>query len=195
MLKVGVTGGIGSGKTLVCSIISSMGYPVFNADYEARQIVDNDLKVISSIKMLFGDDIYVDGFLDRKRVASIVFTDKFLLEKLNSIIHPAVIEHFNNWVFFYDKKPMVIKEAAILFESGADKGLDKIIAVSAPLEVRVNRVRERDGIDTETILKRVSNQFPQDEILRRSDFVIENDGINLILPQIVNILKKLLNDY
>jgi dephospho-CoA kinase len=195
MLKVGVTGGIGSGKTLVCSIISAMGYPVFNADFEAKNIVDNNLTVITSLKNLFGEDIYLNGLLDRKRVASIVFSDQNKLEKLNSIVHPAVIEHFNNWILQYKERQLVIKEAAILFESGADKGLDKIIAVSAPVELRVKRVQERDGLDTETILSRMKNQFPQEEVIRRSNFIIENDGINLILPQIVSILKQLHNDF
>lgn len=194
MLKVGVTGGIGSGKTLVCSIISAMGYPIFNADFEARRIVDNDSKTIASIKKLFGEDIYINGILDRRRVSGIVFSDQTLLEKLNAIVHPAVIEYFNSWVLHYQSRSIVVKEAAILFESGANKGLDKIIAVSAPIELRVKRVQERDGFSPEAILDRINNQYPQDEIVKRSDYVIENDGVKLILPQIVNVINDLLKD-
>lgn len=191
MIKVGVTGGIGSGKSTVCSIISAMGYPVFNADLVARQIVDSDLGVIRSIKDVFGEEVYYDGSLNRKSVASLVFSDKELLNKLNAIIHPAVAENFSKWLTAQNSHNLVFKEAAILFESGAFKGLDKIICVIAPLELRIKRVQDRDGLDLETITKRIKNQYQQDELIRRSDYIIENNGISLILPQIVNMIDKL----
>jgi len=194
MLKLGVTGGIGSGKTQVCSIISAMGYPVFNADSVARRIVDEDSKIISCIKEVFGDDIYVNDLLNRKRVAELVFSNPNLLETLNSIVHPAVIEHFNNWVLKYQSRSLVVEEAAILFESGTYKNLDKIIVVTAPLELRINRVKERDGVSREAILNRINSQFSQEELIKRGDYIIENDGVQLILPQIVAIINDLLKD-
>jgi len=194
MIKLGVTGGIGSGKTLVCSVISAMGYPVFNADLEARRIVDSDPRLISTIKNFFGDDIYVNNQLNRKKVSEIVFTDQEKLEKLNSIIHPAVADHFNEWVSQYKSRTLVVKEAAILFESGAYKGLDKIISVVAPTELRVKRVMERDGFSQETVLSRMNNQFPQEELIKRSDYIIDNDGIMLILPQIVRVINDIVKD-
>lgn len=194
MLKLGVTGGIGSGKTQVCSIISAMGYPVFNADLVARRIVEEDSKIISSIKEVFGDDIYVNDLLNRRRVAELVFSNPNLLEMLNSIVHPAVKEYFNNWVLKYQSRSLVVEEAAILFESGNYKNLDKIIVVTAPIELRINRVKERDGVSREAILNRINSQFSQDELIKRGDYIIENDGVQLILPQIVAIINDLLKD-
>lgn len=194
MLKLGVTGGIGSGKTQVCSIISAMGYPVFNADSVARWIVEEDSKIISCIKEVFGDDIYVNDLLNRKRVAELVFSNPNLLETLNSIVHPAVKEYFNNWVLKYQSRSLVVEEAAILFESGNYKNLDKIIVVTAPVVLRINRVKERDGVSREAILNRINSQFSQDELIKRGDYIIENDGVQLILPQIVAIINDLLKD-
>jgi dephospho-CoA kinase len=194
MIKLGVTGGIGSGKTLVCSIISAMGYPVYNADLEARRIIDTDSDVILSIKNLFGDDIYADNQLRRKRVSEIVFSDLELLEKLNSIVHPAVAKHFDEWVMLYQSRSIVVQEAAILFESGAYKSVDKIISVIAPTDIRVKRVQMRDGLSQEIILSRIKSQLPQEELIKRSDYIIENDGVNLILPQIIKIINDLVKD-
>ena len=194
MIKVGVTGGIGSGKTLVCSAISAMGYPIYNADSQAKHIVDSDPEVVAAIKNLFGDSIYVDGHLNRKKVSSLVFTDQQLLDKLNGIVHPAVAEHFNSWVLSNRSRSMVVKEAAILFESGAYKGLDKTIVVTAPIEVRIKRIQERDGFDRESIMNRIRNQYPQEELVKLSDYVIENDGVKLILPQIVNVINDILKE-
>lgn len=194
MLKLGVTGGIGSGKTHVSSIISAMGYPVFNADSVARRIVEEDSKIILCIKEVFGDDIYVNDLLNRRRVAELVFSNPNLLETLNSIVHPAVKEYFNNWVLKHQSRSLVVEEAAILFESGTYKNLDKIIVVTAPLELRINRVKERDGVSREAILNRINSQFSQEELIKRGDYIIENDGVQLILPQIVVIINDLLKD-
>lgn len=194
MIKLGVTGGIGSGKTLVCSIISAMGYPVFNADLEARRIIDTDSSVILALKKLFGEDIYLNNQLNRKRVSDIVFNDLGKLQELNLITHPAVAKHFIEWAMLYRSRAIVVQEAAILFESGANQHVDKIISVIAPLELRIKRVSERDGLNREMIESRMKNQFPQDELIKRSDYIIENDGVKLILPQIVKIIDDLVKD-
>lgn len=194
MIKLGVTGGIGSGKSLVCSIISAMGYPVFNADLEARQIVDTDPIVVCLIKNLFGSDIYINNQLNRKRVAEIAFSNQEMLEKLNSIIHPAVAAHFGSWVDKNKMRKLVVMEAAILFESGAFQGVDRIISVIAPKEVRIQRVFERDGLDKDSIINRMNSQLPQEEIIKRSDYIIDNDGVKLILPQIVRVINDIVKE-
>lgn len=195
MLKLGITGGIGSGKTQVCSIMSAMGYPIFNADSVAKRILDEDSRVIQSIKKVFGDDIYINGFLDKKKLAELVFTNKEALETLNGIVHPVVKEYFGRWILEYHSSALVIEEAAILFESGAYKNLDKIVVISAPLDVRIERVKKRDGISKEAVLKRINNQFPQEELIKRADYVIENDGAQLILPQITFVINDLFKKF
>ncbi|RPH32875.1 MAG: dephospho-CoA kinase [Bacteroidales bacterium] len=195
MINLGVTGGIGSGKSMVCSIISAMGYPVYNADLEARQLVDSDPDLILSIKELFGEDIYTKNQLDRKRVAEVVFSNQNMLEGLNAIVHPAVTKHYKTWVDSHKTRGLIVKEAAILFESGANIGLEKIVVVTAPLEVRIQRVVKRDGLSEESAMKRMNNQLPQDELVKRGDYIIENDGVKLILPQVVRVINNLVKDF
>jgi dephospho-CoA kinase len=191
MIKVGVTGGMGSGKSLVCSIFSAMGYPVFNADYEARLVVENDTITINKIKALFGESIYTEGRLNRAKVGEMVFSNPSLLEKLNGIVHPPVIERFFCWTEENKQHALVVMEAAILFESGTDKGVDKVISVIAPTEIRVERIKARDGLSQELISDRMNRQLPQDELIKRSDFIIDNDGVKLIVPQVIKIVNDL----
>ncbi len=191
MIKVGVTGGIGSGKSLVCSIFSAMGYPVFNADYEARLVVENDFNTINEIKSLFGESIYAEGRLNRAKVGEMVFSNPSLLEKLNGIVHPPVINRFFSWVEENKQQKIVVMEAAILFESGTDKGVDKVISVIAPNEIRIKRIKARDGLSQELISERMSRQLPQDELIRRSNYIIDNDGVKLIVPQVIKIVNDL----
>lgn len=192
MIKIGVTGGIGSGKSLVCSVFSAMGYPVFNADYEARLVVENDIETIKKIKLLFGDDIYINTQLNRAKVGEMVFANPILLEKLNGIVHPPVIERFFNWVEANRQSELVVKEAAILFESGANKGVDKVISVIAPKDIRIQRIMARDGLSHELISDRMSRQLAQEELVKRSNYIIENDGVKLILPQVIKIINDLI---
>jgi dephospho-CoA kinase len=193
MLKVGVTGGIGSGKSLVCSIISAMGFPVYNADLEARTIVNTDPVVIGAIINLFGEGVYENGQLDRKKVGALVFSNPALLNQLNMIVHPAVARHFDQWVEQHEHRALVVKETAILFESGAYRGVDRIVAVTAPLDLRIRRVVERDSISPEEVMKRIGNQLPEEVIRARSHYVIDNDDVKLLLPQVVVVLEGLLN--
>lgn len=193
-LKVGITGGIGSGKSTVCKTLEMLGFPVYFADIEARKITENNPEVIAAISGLFGTDIYVSGNLNRKRVASMVFNDKLLLEQLNSIVHPAVANHFDMWVA-KSESSIVFKEAAILFESGAYKQLNKNVVVIAPETVRINRVINRDAVTFDDVKKRMANQFPQEKLIAMADYVIDNDCDKLIVPQIlciVEYLKRLL---
>src|SRR5262245_9967199 len=145
MLKIGLTGGIGSGKTVVADIFRQLGVPVYEADKEARILTENNAEIKKEVKKKFGSEFFLnDGSLDRKKLSLLVFSDFEKLAELNSIIHPFVKEHFNSWLQMQKGKKYIIKEAAILFESGADKGLDKIIAVTAPQKIRIQRVVDRD---------------------------------------------------
>ncbi len=192
MKKIGITGGIGSGKTYVASVFQSLGIPIFNADIQAKKIMTSSGKLIKLVKEEFGNDIYKDSDLNKEKLASIVFNDKSKLEKLNSLVHPIVKKEFNNWC----KKqisPYVIKEAAILFESNSHVGLDAVICVSAPLELRIERLLKRDNYSEMEINQRIENQISQEEKEKLSDYIIVNDERNLLLPQIIEIHEKLIN--
>lgn len=190
MIKVGVTGGIGSGKTTICGMIEALGYPVYYADAEAKKITETDTDVIFSIKSLFGEEIYVSGRLDRKRLAALVFANQDLLYKLNGIVHPVVAKQFQEWISQTDS-PIIFKEAAILFESGLNKLLDKTILVVAPDEVRLKRVVERDNVSERNVKNRMANQASQDELTKLADYLIYNDGKELITPQLLSIIENL----
>src|ERR1035437_8761902 len=179
MLKIGITGGIGCGKTTVCKVFELLGIPVYYADDEAKKLLDFDENVKKNILQTFGISILNDtGIIDRKKLASFVFNDKEKLEKLNSIVHPAVNDHFVNWLKKYSSQKYILKEAAILFESGAYKLVDKVIAVIAPIELKINR---------EQVMQRMSNQMKDEEIIKRSQFFIHNDEQQLLIPQIISL--------
>jgi dephospho-CoA kinase len=187
MLTVGITGGIGSGKSYICNIFKAMGVPVFSADEEAKSIANDSAGIRNEIVNLFGNNAYKNNVLNRKYIAQIVFSNSDLLNKLNNIIHPAVELKFITWCNHYAHYDYVLKEAAILFESGSYKKLDRTIAVSAPQALRVKRILERDNISAEAIQDRMKNQWPADKIESLADFVIKNDDNSLILPQIITI--------
>ena len=192
MKKIGITGGIGSGKTYVASVFQSLGIPIFNADIQAKKIMTSSGKLIKLVKEEFGNDIYKDSDLNKEKLASIVFSNSDKLQKLNSLVHPIVKEEFNNW---YKKQtsPYVIKEAAILFESNSHIGLDAVICVSAPLELRMKRLLNRDNSSKKETEKRIENQISQEEKQKLSDYIIVNDEKDLLLPQIIKIHEELLS--
>lgn len=190
-LRVGITGGIGSGKTYVCQLIRHLGYPVFHADEEARAITESNNLVVEAIKKHFGKNIYIHGKLNRQEVARIVFSDPQQLAKLNAIVHPAVAEYFESWCSKHSNSPLVFKEAAILFETGLYKELDKNILVTAPLDIRIQRVMERDKVTPDEVVARIANQMNDEEKVRLADFTILNDNQNLVLPQVLKILRQL----
>lgn len=192
MIKVGITGGIGSGKSTVCKIFESLGIPVYYADQQARSLSDHHPEIIKGVKHLFGDDIYTDDQLNRKKVGELVFVNKKLLNSLNQIIHPVVAQHFENWLKINAKAPYIMKEAAILFESGAYKQVDKIITVSSPKELRLTRVMERDRLSKEEVERRMLNQMDEADKIKKSDFVINNNDIDLVVTQVLLVHKALL---
>ncbi|MDA9262047.1 dephospho-CoA kinase [Flavobacteriales bacterium] len=190
MKLIGITGGIGSGKSTIAKVFMSMGYPVYNSDIKAKELINNNEKLINSIKLTFGEDLYNTQGLDRKKLASIVFSNPKKLNLLNSIIHPAVGEDFENWVEL-QSNPFVLKEAAILFETGIYKSLDKTILVSAPLETRIERVIKRDNTSREEVLSRMKNQWAEDEKIKLADYVIDNSGQELVIPQVIKIIEQI----
>lgn len=194
MLKVGITGNIGSGKTTVSKIFELLGIPVFYADDAAKSIMVTDELLIAGVKLAFGAAAYFnDGSLNRKHIAGIVFNDEQQLAKLNALVHPAVFRAFDNWAKQIKNAPYIIKEAALLFESTSYKMCDKSILVTAPLETRIKRVMQRDGITREEIISRNSRQFTQEEKTHLADFIIKNDDMELVIPQVLALHQEFLS--
>ena len=190
-LKLGVTGGIGSGKTSVCKVFTVLGIPVFSADRIARDIMDNDDGIIKQINSIAGKDLYSNGCLDRMVLASLIFNNNALLDKVNSLVHPVVFDHFNAWETI-QTAPYVIMEAAILFESGASKLVDKIATIVAPVEERVCRVTIRSRLTRQQVLERMKNQLDDDSRVKLSDYVIYNSENDMIIPAIMEIHEDIL---
>jgi len=189
---IGLTGGIGSGKTMVAEYFKSLGIPVYIADKEARQLMTSE-NIINALSNEFGKEILENGILNREKLAQLVFNNPKKLQKLNSIVHPEVKKHFDNWVEKHKNYPFIVKEAAILFESGSYKYCDTIITVTAPLETRLQRVMERDKTDRESVLKRIENQWTDEERIAKSNYVIHNLAVESTKKQVDEILKKLKN--
>lgn len=192
MLRVGLTGGIGSGKSFVGEVFMSLGVPVYEADVEAKRLMVEDDELVSGIKKLIGNEAYSSGKINRKYIASKVFNNKGLLAGLNEIVHPAVGRDFENWAMGQTGSRYVIEEAAILFESGASERMDYSIVVHADEEVRLRRVMERDGVSEAEVRARMANQLSGDELIKMADFIIYNENDRLILPQIVDLHSKIL---
>ena len=174
MKIVGLTGGIGSGKTWVSSLFSKLGVPVYISDLEAKMLMHKNGQIKQSISKLLGNEAYLEGQLNKEFIAKKVFENKDLLNQLNAIVHPAVALHFKEW---YNKQevPFVIKESAILFEIGGDKKCDKIILITAPVNERIRRVQLRDKTSEEAIKKRIDNQWPDEKKILLADYVIDNE--------------------
>ena len=192
ILKLGVTGGIGSGKTTVCKMFEVLGIPVFSADDEAKKIQDVNPEIREQINILAGRDLYSAGYLDRSELAKIVFSDKVLLKKINSIIHPVVFSLFKEWVSMQDA-PYSVMEAAILFESGAFRMMDRVATVVTPVEERIERLLKGNRMTREQITSRMNNQIDDDSRIRQADFVIYNSENDMIIPAILRIHQEMLN--
>ncbi len=190
---IGVTGGIGSGKTSICRIFEILGYPVYNSDQRAREIVNEDETVRKRIIEEFGPGSYLsDHTLDRKKIANLTFNSPEKLKKLNSIVHPAVGIDFENWVATQSGAPFLIKESALLFETGIHKDLFKTLVIYAPEKIRLERVIKRDPHRSrEDVQKIMNNQIDPEEARRKADFVVENDGQKMVIPQVLGIAGQL----
>jgi dephospho-CoA kinase len=186
MLKIGITGNIGSGKTTISRLFELLGIPVFYSDGEAKQVMTTDAQLIAGIKQHFGNEAYfADGSLNRKHLSSIVFNNEMELQILNSLVHPAVFRAFDAWVLKHSSAPYVLKEAAILFESGSYKDCDHTILITAPTKIRISRIMQRDGITESEAQSRNAKQMPEEEKQKLANFIIPNDNSQLVIPQVL----------
>lgn len=193
-LTIGITGGIGSGKSTVCKIFKLLGVPVFEADIVAKTLINSNSEIINGLIQLFGKEIYnADNNVNREMLASLIFTDDLLLERVNQLVHPVVRNEFLNWMKL-QTATYVLHEAAILFESGFYKMMDYTILVSAPENIRIERVCGRDIIMPEMVRSRMEKQWPDSEKRKFATLELVNDNKNLLIPQIIKIDKKLKTD-
>jgi len=190
-LKLGVTGGIGSGKTTVCKVFSVLGIPVFSADDEAKRIQESDRDLQLKINSFAGRDLFPEGKLDRTELARLIFSNKELLEKVNSVVHPAVFLVFREWVI-KQNTPYSIMDAAILFESGAFRMMDRIVTVVTPIEERIERLVRSKRLSREQVIERIKNQIDDESRISRSDFVIFNSENEMIIPAILGIHEEMI---
>ena len=190
-LKIGLTGGIGSGKSTVAKLFEVLGVPVYYADQAAKRLLNEDEGLKHSIKKLFGENAYVEGKVNRQYLAAIVFNDPLKLAQLNALVHPVTIADGNKWLSL-QAAPYAIKEAALIFESKVDSFLDYVIGVYAPAPLRIQRAMKRDHITSEDVLARMKRQMDEDEKMRLCDFVITNDESIPVIPQALHIHKQLL---
>ena len=197
MIKVGLTGGIGSGKSTVSKILISKGFSVYNSDNRAKWLMNNNDNLKSNIISIFGNKAYIKGSLNRKYLSAKVFNDSLKLKALNNLVHPLVAIDFKNWLLNQKSKDFVFKEAAILIESGAYKEMDKIMVVSCPENIRLERVLKRDGNSPELVKKRMQNQISETEKINHADFVVKNNGsksdlvleVEFVISELKNLTK------
>lgn len=192
MKRIGLTGGIGSGKTTVSKIFATVGVPVFYADEAGRNVLNEDKEVVRAVIKLLGRSVYTDGRANRKEIANMVFRHPESLDALNAIVHPAVGRAWEQFCEVHQAAAYVLKEAAILFESGSYKGLDAVIAVTAPESVRIKRVMARDAVSADDVRLRMRKQLPEEERNQRADFLVYNAGEKPLLPQVLNLHQTLI---
>lgn len=191
MIKLGITGGIGSGKSTVSEIFALCGIPVYIADAESKKLVGTSPVIKEKLIVLLGEELYNENVLDKALLASHIFNDKEKLKQVNAIIHPEVKKDYDAWLEKNKHHKIVAQEAAILFESGFSKLMDKVVMVYAPLELRIQRTMARDNVPYEKVLERIQNQMPDEEKVKLSDFVIVNDGAGSLIEQVLNVIQQL----
>lgn len=190
-LQIGITGGIGTGKSFVCKIFKHLNIPVYDADSRAKWLMANNSKLKESIIKAFGEEAYTKEGLNRKYLASKVFNDSDNVSKLNSLVHPAVGKDYQQWVKDNQESPYLLKEAALMFESGSYKQLDKVIYVHAPKELRLKRIKQRDPHRSEQEIEAIiKKQLSAEEMKERSDYIINNDEKEMLLPQVIELHNK-----
>lgn len=191
-LKIGITGGIGAGKSYICNIFKTLGVPIYDADRWAKELMANDERIRSRLILEFGEETYrQDGSLNNGYLSAQVFNDFEKLQRLNAIVHPIVISHGEEWGN-RQKAPYSLKEAALLFESGSYKKLDFTILVTAPEQTRIERVMKRDAVSEENVKARIKKQMPEAEKIKLADFIINNDGVEALVPQVMRLHEKFL---
>ena len=190
MIKTGLTGGIGSGKSTAASIFEELGVPVYYADFEAKEFLKTP-EVKIALTNFFGKQIIENGEVNKQLLANIIFNDEKALKKVNDLIHPLVRQGFTDWCKMYKNQPYVIIEVAILFENGFDSLVDKSVVVTAPFEQRLARSIQRDSSNAEAIKSRMKNQWPQEKLIDKADYILENADNQLLIPQILKLNKEL----
>jgi dephospho-CoA kinase len=192
MIKVGLTGGIGSGKTTVSNFFLDYGIPVYNSDSQGKTLMNTNLELKNEIVSLFGKSVYDNGILNTNLLSSIVFKDSKKIEQLNNLVHPKVADNFNQWIGKNNNQPILVKEAAILIESRAYLNMDKIILVVSEKSTRINRVSKRDNSDLESIEKRIKLQLTDNEKIKYADYIIENNSsLEHLKLEVIKVIKKL----
>ena len=191
MVKVGITGGIGAGKSLVAQIFENLRYPLYTADKEAKRLMEQSSVIRSGLIKIFGKEVFYDQKLNKALIAHKIFGNQELLNKVNELVHPEVRRDFAEWITRCPQNTILFFESAILFDTGFQSALDAVICVTAPVETRIKRVMERDSCTYEEVEKRIKAQLKEDEMKKMSDFVILNDGQAPLLPQINAVLNKL----
>jgi dephospho-CoA kinase len=191
MLKLGITGGIGSGKTVVSGILSLLDVPVYIADVESKKLTATSPVIREKLIEVFGENLYNGNQLDKSLFASCIFGDKQKLQIANSIIHPEVAKHYEQWLEDRRQVTVIAHESAILFETGWNTMMDKVVTVYAPLDLRIQRVMEREHTSREAALERISHQLPDEEKAKLSDYIIQNDGNKSLIEQTINLIKRL----
>ncbi len=195
MLRVGITGGIGTGKSFVCQLFGLLGIPIYQADDRTKYLIAHNIDLKEKIKIHFGEASYkVDGTYNKDYISSILFSDRGAKALFESLVHPEVLKDNLAWFDTQDSAghPYAIKEAALIFETGGEKYLDKVIVIDAPLPVRLDRLKKRDGKSESEILNRIKNQWSQEVKLTKADYIIQNDGHNPVIPQVHKIHQELI---
>ncbi len=190
MVIVGITGGIGSGKSVISKLLMAMGYPVYDSDVEAKKIMQTDLSVIKELQLEFGESTYINSQLNKQHLAHEVFGNSERLRALNAIVHPAVKRHFQAWAK-HQSNSVVFLETAILFESGFNSETNKVVLVTAPLDIRIERVLRRDQCTPEQVMQRIAQQWTEEAKALKSDFIIVNDGLHSLIKQTERIISDL----
>ena len=190
MIKIGITGGIGSGKTFVCHILEKLGYPVFYSDKEAQNFMHENLSLIKKIKELLGNEAYLNGIIDKSFISQKIFETPTLRNELNAIVHPKVYLAFENWSKSQDSK-LVFNESALLFETESYKRFDKTILITADICLKIERIKKRDHLNEIEIKRRMHSQLADEIKLKLADFVIENNEDKLLLPQLIHAINQL----
>jgi dephospho-CoA kinase len=190
-IRIGLTGGIGSGKSVVSRLLAVMGVPVYNCDDEAKRLTATDIKIRNELSALVGDGLYVDGVMQKERLATYLFASADNALRVNAVIHPAVKHDFLQWVERRVDSTIVGIESAILYEAGFTDVVDRVVMVYAPMETRVERAMKRDGASRERIEERIRMQMDDEEKCRQADFVIVNDGRQALIPQLLTLVEEL----
>lgn len=190
MIIIGITGGIGSGKSVISKLLITMGYPVYDSDAEAKKIMQSDIAVIKELQLEFGENTYINDQLNKQHLAREVFANPERLKALNTIVHPAVKRHFQAWTK-QQSSPVIFLETAILFESGFNSETHKVILVTAPLDIRIERVVRRDQCSHEQVMQRIAQQWTEEAKALKSDFIIVNDGLHSLIKQTEKIISEL----